>query len=413
MIAKDHKAAVAVLWDESFLWGIMAYRAFEKVSLPYHLITAAEVVKDVLEEYEILYVPGGWASNKIKALGDEGAEKIRQFVQGGGTYVGVCGGAGLATNDGLGLVDIKRVPTRRRVPSFSGPIRLSLKDDPLWSGVEEPVFCAWWPSQFDVGENVEVLAKYGEALPDAFSSDINVGDAVAAGGWEELEKQYDINLDPGRMVNEPAVVRNAYGNGTVLLSLVHFDSPDDKNGETVLRTIGDHFGKTNVDVPGRAPRTQSKPSGVDPMIVHAASELARKVDDLIDTGIRNFLWFRRNPLLFQWRRGVRGLEYCTLKVMMDELTALFRENNLQETAFLDKGLTAIGDVLVPFAEDAQRLLVLERQALLREKLTYEAVSDPRIRALREHLFSSAKSHGGLFKEVIDRMSTLLYRLLVA
>ena len=402
---------MAILWDESFLWGVMAYRAFERACLPYRLVTAAEVTRGILDEYALLYVPGGWASNKIKALGDAGAEKIRQFVRDGGTYVGICGGAGLATNEGLGLVDIKRVPTRRRVPSFSGAIRLSLRDDPLWNGIDEPVFCAWWPSQFDVGEKVEILARYGEALPGAFSSDVNVSDALAAGGWKELEEHYGINLDPGRMIDEPAVVRSSYGRGTVLLSLAHFDSPDDKNGETVLRTIWDRYGNADMSVGPDATKTHSTAFVADPNASNQASDLARKVDDLIDTGTRNFLWFRRNSLLFQWRRGVRGLEYCTLKVMMDELMTLLPEGRSLGTAFIEENIAAIGNVLVPFAEEARLLLLMERQALLREKLTFETASDPRIRSLRERLFSSAKSHGGLFKEVIDGMSALLYALL--
>ncbi len=94
-----------------------------------------------------------------------------------------------------------------------------------------------------VGEGVSVLARYGEALDDAFSSDVNVGDALAAGGWEELEEFYGINLDPGRMVNEPSVVRGAYGRGTVLLSLVHFDSPGDACGKVVLGNLWKSLGE--------------------------------------------------------------------------------------------------------------------------------------------------------------------------
>ena len=100
-------------------------------------------------------------------------------------YVGFCGGAGLATSDGIGLLDARRKPTHARVPSFSGRIRLALRDDPLWKGIDDPVFHAWWPSQLIVGEGVSMLARYKEARADAFSSDLNVGDTLAAGGWEE------------------------------------------------------------------------------------------------------------------------------------------------------------------------------------------------------------------------------------
>ena len=37
----------------------------------------------------------------------------------GGSYLGFCGGAGLATMDGMGLLNVKRKPTKERVPSLS------------------------------------------------------------------------------------------------------------------------------------------------------------------------------------------------------------------------------------------------------------------------------------------------------
>jgi len=203
------KSAIAFLWDESFLWGIMAYKALREAGLPFRLLRAADIGSGALLDCSALVVPGGWASNKIKVLGEPGISGIRQFVKEGGTYIGFCGGAGLATSDGIGLLDARRTPTDRRVPSFSGRIRLVLRHDPLWKGIDDPVFRAWWPSQLIVGEGVSVLARYGEALADAFSSDLNVGDALAAGGWEELEEYYGINLDPGRMLNEPSVMRGA------------------------------------------------------------------------------------------------------------------------------------------------------------------------------------------------------------
>ena len=56
-------------------------------------------------------------------------------------------------------------------------------------------------------------------------------------------------------------------------------------------------------------------------------------------------------------------------------------------------------------------LLLERQAMARERLTFEECSEPRVRAMRERLFSRSKSHGGLFKKVIDGLDSVLFRLL--
>lgn len=425
----DPKGGIALLWDESFLWAVFACKSLDSAGLPFRFITAEEIRRGGLTGYACLFVPGGWASNKLKALGEEGAGAIRQFVADGGAYVGFCGGAGLATREGIGLVEAKRKPTGRRVPSFSGRIQLNVDDDPLWQGVHEPVFHAWWPSQFEVGPGISVLATYGEALPDAFSSDLNVGDTLSAGGWADLEAAYGIKLDPRRLLNDPAVVRSTFGKGTVLLSLVHFDSPGDGKGAQVLRNLWGLYGlhAATERHPGtnragsRLPLLEARPS----FSVHL-DELKGAVDGLIDLGLRNFLWFRRTPFMLHWRRGVRGLEYNTLKTLVDEIRDIVSGEEVRPAASASKEphagieefalaaerrLVKVKEVLLPFVQEASQLLILERQAMMRERVTFEQTSDPRIRAMRERLFSNSKSHGGLFKEVLDQLDALLYSLL--
>jgi hypothetical protein len=151
-------------------------------------------------------------------------------------------------------------------------------------------------------------------------------------------------------------------------------------------------------------------------------EMKEAVDGLIELGVRNFLWFPRNPFMLQWRRGVRGLEYWSLKVLMDEIAELISargEDPERAGGAPDKGraarteeaLAKVREVLLPFVDEARLLLILERQAMGRERLTFEESSDSRITAMRERLFSRSKSHGGLFKTVIDRMDGILYSLL--
>lgn len=401
----------------------MALRALEAAGLPFRLLRAGDIRAGALEGLSALFVPGGWAANKLKALGPAGAARIRLFVEQGGTYIGLCGGAGLATTDGLGLIRVARRPTGQRVPSFSGRIGLALSDDPLWDGVIDPVFHAWWPSQLSVGADVSVLAAYGEALPDAFSADLNVGDTIFAGGWEELERAYGINLDPARMRGEPSVVRGLYGRGSVLLSLVHFDAPGDANGLTVLGNLWKLYGGARGA--SKARKGAARPLQPVSPLSRAMEEIRGAVDGLVDLGFRNFLWFRQGPSMLQWRRGVRGLEYWSLKVLADEIAGRMYGTRrapegppsadgpagLARAASIEADLIAVREVLLPFAAEARLLLLLERQAMARERLTFEEGGDPRIRAMRERLFSTSKSYGGLFKAVADRMDGLLYLLL--
>ncbi|MEW6602343.1 MAG: BPL-N domain-containing protein, partial [Nitrospirota bacterium] len=404
---------VAFLWDESFLWGLMAYKALKAYGLPFDLIKAEDIKAGALNGYKMLFVPGGWASNKIKALGEEGAAAIRKFVSDGGSYLGFCGGAGLATagKDGLGLVNIKRRPTKERVPSFSGRIELNINEHPIWKdipphppltkgghrggGNSHPVFHAWWPSQFIVeDDSIKILATYGDALPDAFSSDICVGDVDSSGRWEELEAVYKINLNPARLRDEPAVIEGIYGKGKVVLSLVHFDTPEDVNGQRVLENLWEYFGCQNTELRIQNPdEIKSKGS--------PGSGLWTLCSELISLGERNFLWFWRNTMLLQWRRGVRGLEYNTLYIMIKEIVG-------RGVACNAPAIGRLQDSLVPFVDKAKKLLVLERHALQKGHITYERCEDPDIQKLRGELFSESKSHGGKFKELVDEIDNILF-----
>jgi hypothetical protein len=420
---QNSKFRAALLWDESFLWGLMAYRALKSHGLPFELLRAVDIREKDLEKHSLLFVPGGWASQKKKTLGDKGIDEIRRFVDKGGNYLGFCGGAGLATQDGIGLLDIARKPTKERVPSFNGRIELDISEHPIWKGLDHtpgalPVFHAWWPSQFLIKDaGIKVVARYGNALPDSFSSDVNVGDANDPGRWPELENRYGINLNPARLKGEPAVVEGSFGKGRALLSLIHFDTPNDENGALVLMNLLDYLGLKGL--PDLEPRTSlpshdrhrkdEKQIGPIPGLL---SEMEMAVTGLIDLGIRNFLWFRRDSMLLQWRRGVRGMEYCTLYVLVKELCERLRESSNGGPGDQEKeALLEIKELLLPFIERAKQLLILERFAMQQSQITYDRCDVPEIKNLRMELFSDSKSYGGLFKKLIDKVDSLLYGLL--
>ncbi len=78
-------------------------------------ITAAGIQSGKLAEVDVLVHPGGSGGGQGKALGESGRKAVRDFVNLGGGYLGVCGGAYLATNDyewSLNLIDAKVVDKR-------------------------------------------------------------------------------------------------------------------------------------------------------------------------------------------------------------------------------------------------------------------------------------------------------------
>ena len=415
----------ALLWDESLLWGVMAWRALREAGLPFDLLRSEDVRRGALSRYRMIFVPGGWASNKISTLGEQGQEEIRRFVAAGGSYLGICGGAGMATESGLGLLPIRRMPSSERVPSFSGPVRLSCGEHAIWQGIEKPVFSVWWPSQFLVmDQHVRILARYEEAQAEAFSSDVNVADGGII-GWSDLERRYGILLDPARLRGEPGIVEGSFERGRVILSLIHFDAPGDRNGAIVLRNLWTYLASYH---PSHPPSVGGRERGgrlpdVPQRILEAADEIQAAAAELIAAGARNFLCYWRNPLLLQWRRGVRGLEYATLAVMIEEIVRCLHYSGATDPGCLpalplsldpprlEEDLKEIREQLIPFCEKAKRLLVRERFALMTAPLSPVECADAEISSLRQELFASAMSHGGLFKRLMDPVDRLLYRLI--
>jgi hypothetical protein len=412
------KRACALLWDESLAWGLMARRALREAGLPFDLLRSEEIRGGALSRYRMLLVPGGWASNKLSALGNRGQEEIRRFVEEGGSYLGICGGAGMATEDGIGLLPIRRKPTAERVASFSGPVRLTLAAHRIWQGIEMPLFNAWWPSQFQAGDQRTcVLATYEEALPDAFSSDIPVADGRVI-GWPGLEKRYGILLDPARLHGEPAVMEGSFGRGRVVLSLIHFDTPGDSNGAAVLRNLWDDLAPGwSFASPVNKANSRSRPL---PELMDAVEEIQTAAADLLASGSKHSLWYWRNPLLLQWRRGFRGLEYGTLAVMIGEIGTRLSDPRpdsgpalpeSMESSRMKEEVLEIRDQIIPFVEKAKDLLARERLFMQTAPLSPLECADAEISRLRQELFGSAMSHGGRFKQMIDVVDRLLFSLI--
>jgi hypothetical protein len=419
------KRACALLWDESLAWGLMARRALKEAGLPFDMLRSEEIRGGALSRYPMLLVPGGWASNKLSTLGNRGQTEIRRFVEEGGSYLGICGGAGMATEDGIGLLPIRRKPTAERVASFSGPVRLTLAAHRIWQGIETPLFNAWWPSQFQAGDQrTFVLAAYEEALPDAFSSDIPVADGRVI-GWPGLEKRYGILLDPARLHGEPAVMEGSFGRGRVVLSLIHFDTPGDSNGAAVLRNLWDDLapGWSSDPPSGKAASHRRSLPALPPELFDSLGEIMTAVANLIEWGAKHSLWYWRNPLLLQWRRGVRGLEYGTLAVMIGEIDKRLRYprptgldgglaiSGSMDSSRMNEEVSEIRDQIIPFVEMAKYLLARERLFMQTAPLSPLECADTEISRLRQELFGSAMSHGGRFKQMINVVDRLLFSLI--
>ncbi len=403
---------VAVLWDQSLVWGLLVIDALEGLRVPYRPLRAAQILTEALAAHQLLIVPGGWATHKARAVGAEGLERIRRFVQRGGAYLGFCGGAGLALAGpaSLNLMAIHRKTLENRLPNASGEVWIEGNPQhPFWKGlpVRIPV-SIWWPSQFasDDAPGVECVARYAGPGEDFWVADLCAADVASSGGsWKEWEKSYGINLDPAMLHGQPAILDGRVGDGRAVLSYPHLETPDGW-GRRLLNNIlrclqGKSFGADPRDPIPEPPSIEAH---------RALEEAFEDVQSLIAFGERHLLWRWRRPWVLQWQRGVRGLEYGTLYVTLRFALAHCSRENLssQPTHPWGELAEALRHAVRRFCRDARRLLLEEKAASHNGPVGKLQPVNPTVDALRQALFGGGMSHAGLSQELFDILDALLY-----
>ena len=418
--------AVALLWDKSFLWGYLAVRSLAELGFTFDLVSAEGVRSGALSSYQLVVVPGGWASLKSDALAPEGRGELRRFVRRGGSYLGLCGGAGLAlrVEEGLGLLPVARKPLTERLPNCSGSIRIRRTGNhALWCGLPDEVsFQVWWPSQFEILEpkTVQVVGSYHEPADDFFVSDLNVLETEAAGiEWRRLERDYEINLDPRILLGEPAVVEGRFGAGRVLLCYPHLETPADAQGNLALFNVWYDLVATAAPAE-KGPALESPPPSFDPESVSLLQRIAEEAKELVAFGEGLELWNWRNAWLLQWRRGVRGAEFGAVCLLLQALREQ-AESYLgarHDPPDISRTVQGLGKVWRSFKARAQSLLEAEAQELSGTTSAGTQEFGGRVRALRMEIFNcvhcyGSKSYGGLYRPLLDAVDSLLFRSLQA
>jgi len=314
---------IGLFFEGSHLWGVLFIRYLRSRNLPFKIMSFS--LPNPLQDISLILVPGGWASRKRKIMGEKGARAIEDFVYQGGTYLGVCGGAGLALDgDGLGLCPVKRKPMSKRVPNFSGYVKAHIPPHPLSpfekdSTVEVPV---WWPSQFDLDrentKDIDIVASYGEATPNFWIADLPWWVIEREKKLSLWEKEYRINLDFSLIRGEPIILYGKKQKGRYLLSYTHLESPFSPPANMWLDHILGKFLGIEPNSPSPAPPLNIKQPDIrweDPVLI----ETWKKLLKVVACGEENFLLCWRLPWLLGWKRGVPGLSLNSLLVMIVHL----------------------------------------------------------------------------------------------
>lgn len=423
---------IALLWDASGLWGLLAWRAFAAMGLPCCLVKGQDIAQALCADKPcqcpaLLVVPGGTASLKYAALGPGGRAAVTAYVRGGGQYLGLCGGAGLALADpdaGLALCPWRRAAFADRLQHFlSGHVRarfgaahplLPPGDAPGDANgtAESPAGAAlpvWWPGRFaepdgpehGAGRQVAVLARYAGPEPD-----LHVADFALAGLPEavraEWAAQYGISLTPEAFAGAPCVIHGAYGLGSYTLSYSHLETPASPEANAWLAHLVERLG-------GGVAATRVVPEWeADPALRPADPDLRACLADMagvLELGLEHGLLFARTPWLAGWRSGVPGAALNTLALMLRTLAE--HEGAEHEGAEQERLGRGFAERFALFCGQARSLLLAQRLAAT----VPDAVPRDRLTARREALFGSAMRAGGLYQELAQELDERLFAVL--
>lgn len=177
-------------------------------------VKAAEMGTRDLSEFDVVVFSGGSGSAQSKAIGEAGRKNVREFVERGGGYLGICAGAYLACAGfewGLGILNAKTVSPKWQ--RGGGMVRAELTDTgrDLFGPVKEKFTIRY--------NNGPIIQPLGRADLPPYQ--------VAALFRTELAKN---NTPVGVMVDSPAAVFAPFGKGRVLTISPHSeDTPGLEN----------------------------------------------------------------------------------------------------------------------------------------------------------------------------------------
>lgn len=158
-----------------------------------------------LTGYDVLVFPGGSGSGQSKSLGEAGMKNVRDFVNNGGGYVGICAGAYLACSNfswGLGILNAGTVSNKWR--RGQGIV------DTETTGANPEILG-------DVKGVFKVRYNNGPILKPFDRTDIPAYTPLVL-----FRTEMALNDTPvGVMVNSPAQVISTFGKGRVFVSSPH------------------------------------------------------------------------------------------------------------------------------------------------------------------------------------------------
>ncbi len=166
-------------------------------------ISASDILKGRLSGIDVLINPGGNPDDYSKGLDEKGHQAIRDFIQIGGHFIGICAGTYFAIDDKhLDLVDAVPFNTKNWARGTGDVlVQLSTKGQSVFGEIHHPFWMRYAngtmmePYDKTQGEPYEVLARFVNGLAENGAPDI--------------------------MAGREAIILSKYGKGKILLFVPH------------------------------------------------------------------------------------------------------------------------------------------------------------------------------------------------
>ena len=183
-------------------------------------VTPENVSEGQLKRCDVILIPGGSATAKAMALGAKGKAAIRDFVADGGGYVGICGGAFLAT-PGYGLDIVEEEYTRGEYRAVNGTTR------PLFhrgvGTVAVEMTLAGSELFSTVGKQLDMQFANGPILSEW--KEKTLSSVVSLANYRS--EMWQCDLQKNTMIGTPAIAAAKYGKGFIILFGPHPEATPD------------------------------------------------------------------------------------------------------------------------------------------------------------------------------------------
>ena len=180
--------------------------AAKQKEFTYAIVSAEQIRAGRLKDADVLVQPGGSGSKQAQTLKPEGRDAIKQFVRGGGGFVGICAGAYLASADYTWSLHIlnARVIDRQHWARGTGEVKVRMSaEGKRLLGVNDDV--------------VNIYYGQGPLLAPADQADLPAYQTLATYETEIAEK----GAPAGVMKGTTALAAAEFGKGRVVCISPH------------------------------------------------------------------------------------------------------------------------------------------------------------------------------------------------